>query len=494
MRVWPARGAAFGLGAVAASGQAPLGFWWLALPALAAIVTLVARAPSARSAAVLAWWAGGGHFLLALSWIVEPFLIDVARHGWMAPFALALMAGGLALFWGLAGAVSVWFRLRPMGFAVALAAAEYGRANVLTGFPWAMPGHIWIGTPVMQGAAFVGAHGLTLATLVAASLPVMWGWRGLVPGVAIIGLAWGAGAVRLAQPLAAAPDAPVVRLVQPNTDQALKWDRDRAQAIMDGQLDQTSAPPRVDLTVWPETSVPYLLDDRADIPLALAAAGQGAPVMAGVQRTDGTARYWNSLAVVAPDGQVAAIYDKHHLVPFGEYLPFGDLLSEVFGLGAFAAVQGYGYTPGPGPAVLDLGPRLGRVIPLICYESVFPAIPRRAPGPRADWMVQITNDAWFGTLSGPYQHFALARMRAVEMGLPLLRAANTGVTAVIDARGQVVAALPFGQRGTLDAALPPALPPPPYVWFGDGPVLVLLAGLALLARPRRPLDRGPRRP
>jgi apolipoprotein N-acyltransferase len=130
------------------------------------------------------------------------------------------------------------------------------------------------------------------------------------------------------------------------------------------------------------------------------------------------------------------------------------------------------------------------VIPLICYEAVFPGIPRNAPGPRADWMVQITNDAWFGKLTGPFQHFALARLRATEMGLPLLRVANTGVTGVIDARGQVVAALPFETRGALDAVLPPALPPTPYARFGDGPVLLLLAGLALAARPRRPLDRN----
>lgn len=487
---WRARGTAFGLGAVAACGQAPLGFWWLALPAFAAIIALVARAPDMRRAAGLAWWAGAGHFALALSWIVEPFLIDIGRHGWMAPFALVLMAGGLALFWALAGAVSVGFRWRALGFAVALAAAEYARSQVFTGFPWALPGHIWIGAAPGQGAAFAGAHGLTLATLLVAVLPVVWGWRGAVAVVGVVAAAWWGGTARLSLPLPARADAPLIRLVQPNTDQAGKWDRTRARAIMDTQLAMTAAAPPVELVIWPETSIPYLLDGAPDIPLALAGAGQGAPVLAGVQRTDGTARFWNSLIVAAPDGQVAASYDKHHLVPFGEYLPLGDLVYAWTGLGAFATVEGYGYSTGPGPAVLDLGPRLGRAIPLICYEAVFPEIPRHAPGPRADWMVQITNDAWFGVLTGPFQHFALARLRAVEMGLPLVRVANTGVTGVIDARGMVTAALPFGTRGTLDAALPPALPPTPYARFGDTPVLMLLAGLFLLARPRRPLDRN----
>jgi apolipoprotein N-acyltransferase len=490
---WAARGAAFGLGAVAAAGQAPLGFWWLALPALAAIIALVARAPSARAAAGAAWWAGLGHFGLALSWIVEPFLIDIARHGWMAPFALLLMAAGLALFWGVAGALSVLFRRRAMGFAVSLAAMEYARSHVFTGFPWALPGHIWIDTPLAQGAALAGAHGLTLLTLVLAVPPAALGLRGAGVAALAVAAAWWGGAARLAAPVPARADAPLIRLVQPNTSQSDKWDRARARATFEGLLDLTAAPPAVALTVWPETAVPYLLEEgAADIPLAVALAGQGAPVLIGVQRTDGSLRYWNSLAVVAPEGRIAAAYDKHHLVPFGEYLPLGDLLHAWFGLAAFATTEGYGYSAGPGPAVLDLGP-LGRAIPLICYEAVFPAIPRHAPGPRADWMVQITNDAWFGTLTGPYQHLALARLRAVETGLPLVRVANTGITAMVDARGQVVASLPLGRRGALDAALPATLPAPPYARWGDLPVLLLLAGLALLARPPRPLDRRPPR-
>ena len=204
---------------------------------------------------------------------------------------------------------------------------------------------------------------------------------------------------------------------------------------------------------------------------------KGRPVAAGLQREEG-GLFFNSLRVLEGDGEEVARYDKHHLVPFGEYVPFGDLAYRWFGITAFAAQAGSTYSAGPGPALLDLGP-LGLVLPLICYEAVFPRLANAAPA-RADWMLQITNDAWFGIHTGPFQHFDQARLRAVEQGLPLIRVANTGVTAVIDARGRVVQALPFGEAGLLDASLPAALPLTPYARRGDGPVMLLLVGLALL--------------
>jgi apolipoprotein N-acyltransferase len=206
----------------------------------------------------------------------------------------------------------------------------------------------------------------------------------------------------------------------------------------------------------------------------------------GIQRVDGN-RGYNTLAVVDQTGRLTQLYDKHHLVPFGEYIPFGDIAYDLFGITAFAAQQGAGYSAGPGAAVLDLGPKLGRILPLICYEAVFPQDLRAAPI-RADWILHITNDAWFGTLTGPWQHLAQARLRAIEQGLPLLRAANTGVSAVIDARGRVVAKIPLGRAAFIDAALPPPLPPTLYARHGDLPLVLLLLGtvLALVSlRPRR---------
>jgi apolipoprotein N-acyltransferase len=248
-----------------------------------------------------------------------------------------------------------------------------------------------------------------------------------------------------------------------------------------------------DLVVWPETSVPYLLNDIEGLIQAIAANAQGAQVAMGIQRveegaTSNDVRGYNSLAVISGQGQVSQIYDKHHLVPFGEYVPFGDLAYRLFGITAFASQQGAGYSAGQGAVVLDLGPELGQVLPLICYEAVFPQDLRAAPT-RADWIVQITNDAWFGKLTGPWQHLAQARLRAIEQGLPLLRAANTGISAVIDARGRVVAELPMGVADYIDAALPPPLPPTFYARFGDWPLLLVLLGLgaALLicARPKK---------
>jgi apolipoprotein N-acyltransferase len=204
-----------------------------------------------------------------------------------------------------------------------------------------------------------------------------------------------------------------------------------------------------------------------------------------LQRVDGR-RGWNTMQVFGPNGETLASYDKHHLVPFGEYIPLGDHAYDWFGLSAFAAQSGNAYSAGAGPVVLNLG-KLGMVLPLICYEAVFPQDLRGTTRP--DWLLQITNDAWFGTLTGPFQHAAQARLRAVEQGLPLVRVANTGVTEVVDARGRVTASLPFGTEGFLDAALPGPLPATPYSRFGEIPVLVLLAGCValILRRGRRPL-------
>jgi apolipoprotein N-acyltransferase len=467
---------AFGLGAVMALGQAPLGFWWATLVALGGLIWLLGRMQGARQAFWVGLFGGAGYFALALSWIVEPFLIDVVRHGWMAPFAIVFLSFGLALFWGGAAAVSVGTRHRAMGFAVALAAVEVVRGYVLTGFPWAQIGHVWIGTPLDQVAAFAGPHGLTLITVLAAAAAVAWGWRGGLVAVIVLGAIGAAGQMRLTAPLPADRDV-TLRLVQPNAEQHLKWDAERARVYFDRQLALTRAEPVADVTIWPETALPYIMEYSPEVAPAIAEASGGRMVVLGIQRAEGD-RFWNSLRVLGQGGAIAAQYDKHHLVPFGEYIPFGDLVGEWFGLTAFAAQAGNSYSAGTGPAVLDLG-QFGKMLPLICYEAVFPNEVNAAPE-RADWILQITNDAWFGVWTGPFQHAAQARLRAVEQGLPLVRVANTGLTEVVNARGRVVAELPFGTLGALDAVLPGALSATPYARFGDMPVLLLLAGLAFL--------------
>ncbi len=474
-------------GVLAATGQAPLDLWPLAVLGLAGGLGLFLAAATAKQAFVAGWALGTGYFLIALSWIVEPFWVDIARHGWMAPFALLFMSGGLALFWG--GALWGASKIRGGAFAwiVFLSLAELARSYVLTGFPWALIGHLWIDSAMLHWASYVGAVGLTgLALGMAAVI-----WYLIVPGRRLIGLA---GAVILAalyvlgaqalqpppsegQPQVQDAERPVVRLIQPNAPQHEKWDRAKIPVFFERQRSYSAAAPRPDLIIWPETAVPVLLNNAQPTLQVIADAADGVPVVLGIQRLDGM-RLFNSLAVLGEDGLTRAIYDKYHLVPFGEYLPFGRYLKQ-FGLRGLAAEDGNGYSAGDGAALIDLG-ALGRALPLICYEAVFAQDVGSAPA-RPDFLLQITNDAWFGQVFGPYQHLAQARLRSVEQGLPMVRVANTGISAVIDGRGRVLAQLPLGQAGYLDHALPEPLSETVYARTGDWLVSILLTIFALLA-------------
>jgi apolipoprotein N-acyltransferase len=274
---------------------------------------------------------------------------------------------------------------------------------------------------------------------------------------------------------------PVVRLVQPNAPQDEKWDPERVIEFYRRQIAFTAAPGAPDITIWPETAIPWPLDVAGPVLEEIAAAARDGPVVLGLNRREG-GQWFNALVVTGTGGAVAEVYDKHHLVPFGEYIPLGHL-ARVIGLQSFAARDGYGFAAGPGPRLIDLGP-LGRALPLICYEAIFARHVRRVERP--DLLLNITNDAWFGTLSGPYQHLAQARVRAVEQGLPMVRAANTGVSAVIDPGGRILAAIPLNEAGFLDHALPAPLPPTVYARTGDWPVVVvLLATLGGLLLRRR---------
>lgn len=482
-------------GMLAGLGQDPVSLPWATLVGLGIVFSLFSRAEKPRAAAWVGWAFGAGYFAATLFWIVEPFFVDLARDGWMAPFALLGMAGGLAIFWGLAMGLARW--LAPAGgwpmalaWAVCLSLAELARSYVLTGFPWALIGHVWIGWAPMQLAAFVGPIGLTLLTLLTVALP-MTAFR-QSRGFAVAVLApfaalYGGGMLLAAQPVPVIGERPVVRLVQPNAAQRLKWDPAYAPMFFERQLEFTAAAAdrRPDLIVWPETSVPTILRRAGPAFERITAAAQGAPVVLGIQRFDGPDAY-NSLVALDADGAVSDVYDKYHLVPFGEYIPLAWLLSYT-PLASFVQQFGYGYASGPGAQVLDLGP-LGKTLPLICYEAIFPQDVNAAPE-RPDWMLQITNDAWFGKIAGPYQHLAQARLRAVEQGLPMVRAANTGVSAVIDARGFVTAQLGLGQAGYIDAEIPSPLGRTIYSRTGDwllSGVLLLLALLLLLRRKPKP--------
>jgi apolipoprotein N-acyltransferase len=296
--------------------------------------------------------------------------------------------------------------------------------------------------------------------------------------IAVAAASAGAAVVSLPvfQPAAVLTDH-TLRLIQPNAAQHEKWDPEKIPVFFDRQLALTAAPPtgaQPDLVIWSETAIPWALDLAGTALEEIARAGGQAPVALGVQRRTQT-RYFNSMVVLAPGGGVAQTYDKHHLVPFGEYMPLGDMLANI-GITALASRHGNGYSAGPGAKLLDMG-KLGKALPLICYEAVFAHDVNAAPE-RPAFLIQITNDAWFGKGAGPLQHLAQARMRAIEQGLPLARAANTGVSAMIDPQGRVTASLPLNTAGFLDATLPAALPPTLYSRTGDWPLGgLLLVGL-----------------
>lgn len=477
----------FAAGLLAALGQAPFGLWPLAFLAWGFGLRRVARAGSAKTAFLRSLLFGAGHFGLALSWIVQPFFVDPWRHGWMAPFALVLMGFGLALFYALP-AFGLW-RGGMMGarkggavlLALAWSLSEILRGHVFTGFPWALPGHIWLDSWLAQTGALWGGYGLTLLTLLAAALVVDFGRK----GAALAGLTGVAlGGWSLMQLAAIDPPAnpaignATLRLVQPDIAQSLKWDADQAIENFDILLGLTRNS-GADLVLWPETAVPWLISPGEGASRAIAQAGGDALVLAGYQRREGD-QAWNSLGLFTEGGWINPTFDKKHLVPFGEYMPMGDLLYDLFGIRAFAAQAGAGYSAGLTRDPMDLGPNLGRMLPLICYEAIFPAELRHT-GPRPDWIFQATNDAWFGTLTGPYQHFAQVRLRAIEQGLPLVRVSNTGISAVIDARGRIApdvngapAYMGLSQRGVIEARIPPALSAPLYARMGDWPLIVLI--------------------
>lgn len=466
------------LGVVAGLGQAPLDQWLATLVALAVLMALHVETRTPKQAAFYAWTFGVGYFAFTLRWIVEPFLVDIARHGWMAPFALVLMASGAGLFWALAAGLAK--RLAPRSmllFGLVLVIAEVTRSLILTGFPWALLGHIWVATSLAQVAAFGGPHLLTLITILAAWGFALLAGRDRLVGVVTLGLLVALSFVmRPGVPEPEVDDLPIVRLVQPNAPQHQKWDPAFRDQFVNRMVALTAAGDVPDLVVWPETAVPYLLNHIEDDLRVLSEAARGAPLVFGIQRLDQDRQFFNSLVVMGPGGQVQTIYDKQHLVPFGEYIPGARLLGRA-GATGLARNLGTGFTPGtePGPVVL---PGIGGAIPLICYEGIF-AEEISDGGTRARLLLLITNDAWFGEAAGPYQHLAQARLRAIEQGLPMVRVANTGISAMIDPKGRIIESLPLGADGALDVALPAALPPTPYVAWGDWPVFGVLLLLTL---------------
>ncbi|MEM5520206.1 apolipoprotein N-acyltransferase [Sulfitobacter sp. AS59] len=488
---WLRFAAAVGAGAVAALGQAPYDQPLLLLVGLVVAITLFRRCARPWQAAAIGWGFAFGYFLHGWVWLVSPFMVDPERYAWMAPFALIGMCGGLALFWAAAFGVSRWASDRVWPLIFFLSAAEILRGYLFTGFPWGMFSQSLVNVWPGQGLAFIGPYGMTLIFVAAAAVfvrPVrpVFANRFALLGLRLVVL------MAMIVPFSTAPSAVTehtVRLVQPNAAQKDKWDPVMITEFYERQLAYTSAPPAnldaaPDLILWAETAIPWPLDMADGALSQISFHAGGTPVFLGVQRRDGM-QYYNSAVLLGLSGEVIQTYDKHHLVPFGEYIPFGNVMAK-FGIHSFAAQLGNGYSSGVGPTLIDMG-ALGMALPLICYEAVFARDVNGAPE-RPAFLMQLTNDAWFGKGQGPLQHLAQARMRAIEQGLPMARVANTGVSAMIDPKGRLTSSLALNTAGFLDAALPDPLAPTPYSRFGEWPFLVVLLiglGCALLLRDRK---------
>jgi apolipoprotein N-acyltransferase len=518
---WRRAAAALMAGVLSVLAMAPFEFFpilFITFPALVWLMdgcagggdaAAVGRAREALCAGLTGWFFGFGYFLAGLYWIGSAFLVEADEFGWLLPFAVALLPAGLAIFYAAATALAslAWCPgpARVVALAGAFMAAEYARGHVLTGFPWNTLGYaLTDGETMMQWASVFGVYALTaLAVLIFSAPATIWSghwavdtrWPGrfglAITAVLLLGGAYTFGAVRLAS--GPTEEVPGVRLrvVQPNIPQKDKWKPGNTSMVFNRLLDISRS--RIDAPgaglrgithlIWPESSVPFLL---ADNNVALTAVANLLPedtvLIVGAARgeTDFAnggdvreRRIYNSIFVMDDQARILDSYDKVRLVPFGEFLPFQTTL-EAIGLeqltrqrGGFAAGAGRRHMRPPGAPPFS---------PLICYEIIFPE-DVRGEGDRPEWLLNLTNDAWFGATSGPYQHFHQARVRAVEQGLPVVRAANSGVSAVIDPYGRVVERLPLNWGGALDSGLPVALPATIFVKWGrfiDIAIIVLL--------------------
>ena len=503
---WRRYGLALCLGMLAAAALSPVDMVPLLVIAFSGLVWLMDGSASRRDAAFLGWSFGFGFFVAGLYWIAAALFVDIAQFWWLVPFAVVGLPAGLGIFSALAllaaHEMSRRFGLLGSGRILALAAcwaaAEWLRGHVLTGFPWNLVGYAWAGgfpgaLAVLQFSAAVGIYGLSLVTVLAAALPARLGdldrgrFWGPAVAVLLIVLPAAGGAWRLAGAQRDTVPGVTLRLVQPSIAQTLKNDpaaaRQNFELLL--TLSRSAGADRVTTVIWPEAAAPPLLERYPDVRGLMAEiVPPGGLLITGAERAAPVQGWppqhiWNSVVALNGKGDIVATFDKAHLVPFGEYVPLRGLLP----IDKIAPSVG-DFTAGPGPRTLKL-PGLPPVSPLICYEAIFPGAVID-PAQRPAWLLNVTNDAWYGFTSGPFQHLAIARVRAIEEGLPLVRAANNGVSAVIDPYGRLIDKLNLDSVGVVDSPLPRALGPTAYQAIRDnafyGGALLFLALAVLLSR------------
>jgi apolipoprotein N-acyltransferase len=455
-----------------------------------------------RTAFGAGWWMGLGYFVCGLWWVGSAVLVDAEKFAWALPLAVIALPAGLAVFpaLGFAAARLLWSTsvLRIFALAFGLGVSEWARGLLFTGFPWNDIGMAFgANLTLAQIASIVGLHGLTFLTIAICAAPATL-WRAaekrpaFAPTIAAalaLSLIAGFGAVRLAAPASATVVGVKLRLIQPNVSQGASFAPENGEAILRHYLAMSDRPTNSgrngvgDVThlIWPESAFPFILSKDAQALGDIAALLRpGAMLITGAARMETSGgdepSYYNSIEVLDRDGLRPERYDKQHLVPFGEYVPFESML-ESAGVTQFVQVPG-GFTRGSGPRILDI-PGLPTATPLICYEAIFPVeIGDVLSGAsRPGWMLNVTDDAWFGLTPGPYQHFAQARLRSIELGLPLVRVANSGVSAVVDGFGREIVVAPLGAEAVLDAELPRPLPPTWQSRFGSVGAAIIAAAL-----------------
>ncbi len=513
---WRRRGIALGCGALSALAMAPFDLWPVLAVTFPVFVWLLDGVGAGRRGLLGAfgtgWWFGFGYFIAGLYWIGMALFVEADKFAWLLPFAVLGIPAGLAFFtaFGALIARAMWTTgsLRILAFATGLTLTEFLRGTILTGFPWNSFGYALTSVSYFaQGASLVGLWGLTLFALVIFASPATIAdardrtrhpWAPVALALLALFLLGAYGWHRLANHEVAYVEGVRLRLMQPNISQNLKWQPDQRPIVMRRYLslsDQATSPERQgvkDIThlIWPESAFPFFLDRE---PQALAQIGEllpnGVSLITGAIRIDAPLpgakepRVFNSIRVLRDDGAIIATYDKRYLVPFGEFLPFQSLLESI-GLQQLTRVRG-GFTPGATRRALTI-PGLPPAAPLICYEAIYPGsvLPQ---GARPRWILNLTNDAWFGITPGPYQHFAQARLRAIEEGLPLVRVANNGISAIVDPLGRVLRSLSLGSDGLIDGALPQPLETTFYARHRNGPVFFLIAAfmIAIFAARRR---------
>jgi apolipoprotein N-acyltransferase len=519
---WGWRRAAIGFfaGAFSALALPPGDFWPVMLVTFPLLVWLLDGAGAGRgggvfAAAVTGWFFGFGYVLAGLYWVGYAFLVDAETFGWLLPIAVAGLPAGLAIFtaFGCALARALWVRgpLRILALAVALTAVEWLRGHMLTGFPWNTSGYALTGPLALaQAASLTGIWGLTFLAVAAFASPATLAddpldtrrrWLPLVMSACVIAALAVFGAVRLNAHPTSFVEGVHLRVMQPNTPQDDKFNYSAKEKVMKHYItlsDRSTGPQstgigQVTHLIWPEAAFPFFLTKEADAMAQIAdLLPQGSVLITGAVRAPdvppGTpiTRAYNSIYLIGDDGGILSVYDKLHLVPFGEYLPFQNLMEEL-GFEQLTKMRG-GFIPGTRRRTMEV-PRAPRMLPLICYEVIFPSDAMTGDD-RPGWIVNLTNDGWFGISTGPYQHLQQARLRAIEQGLPLVRAANTGISAVIDPLGRIVAQLGLGREGVLDSSLPAAIPPTLYARTGNMPTIIVISIVIVLVVRRRPKRRS----